>query len=102
MSKVVDLHVPLSKPEVKEFDGELHVNVPGVIKIARDGDTPRCRALVRFYSAEWRALEGRPLTVSQRETEAFKAAYQRMVRKFGVPPIDWSSRPQVPGDGGGQ
>ena len=90
MTKVVDLHPPLSKPEVQEWDGELFGNVAVIMQIARDGDTPKCRALVRFYSAEWRALEGKPITAKQRETHAFLAAHRRMVRKFGVPEIDWS------------
>ena len=93
MSAVVDLHPPLSRPEVREFEGGTYVNVPGIIRIAREGDTPRCRALVRFYNAEWRALEGKPLTSKQRETDAFLAAHRRMVRKFGVPEIDWTVRP---------
>lgn len=92
MTKVVDLHPPLSRPEVKSFDGELHVNVPGIMEIARKGDTPRSRDLVRFFSAEWRALEGKPITAKQRETEAFLAAHARMVRKHGVPPINWRER----------
>lgn len=87
MTNVTKLHPDLSAPEVIERGGVEYVNVPGVIEIARNGTTPQARALVRFYSAEWRSLDGKPISDKQRETDAFYAAWQRMVRKFSVPPL---------------
>ena len=86
-SNVVDLHPPLTTPMAIELDGEPFVNIAGVLQMARENDTPQCRALTRFYGAEYRARQAQPLTEIAREWEAFQAAWMRMVAKFGVPPI---------------
>jgi hypothetical protein len=89
MSQVVNLHPQLSKPEVMraDVDGGYVMNVAAALQLARDGDTPQCRSLTRFYAAEYRALEGQPLAPAAREWAAFEGAWRRLVRKFGVPPL---------------
>ncbi len=98
MTNVVDLHPPISTPKAIEVgdDCEAFVNVAGIIKMARTNDTPQCRALARFYAAEYRAIAAQPLTHEARELQAFKGAWQRMTRKFGVSPINWDGLPTVP------
>ncbi len=97
MAEVVDLHPTLSEPKSIEIAGEDFVNISQIIEMARGGDTPQCRALTRFFNAEYRALGGSPLSEVKHEEEAFGRAWQRMIRAFGVPPIaGWDKPPLAP------
>lgn len=86
-AKVIGLHPPLTPPKVMHLEGEAFVTVSGIIQMARDGNTDQCRSLVRFYNAEYRTRQAQPITPIALEWEAFAAAWDRMVRKFGVAPI---------------
>lgn len=85
MNETTCLHPPLSQAKVTrhpEIDGEYLVNIAGVIRIAKDGETPKARALYRAFCAEFRALEGRLITDEAREQAAFKAAAESMGWRF--------------------
>lgn len=58
------------------IDGEPErmVNMDAVIKMVRDGGTPRSRQLYRMYRRAYRRLEGRPISDQKRREDAMISA----------------------------
>ncbi|MBX9859030.1 MAG: hypothetical protein K2Y20_05480 [Sphingomonas sp.] len=84
ISGAVPLHPPIGKPRVLHHAGlgEDMINLPGVIALAKRGDTPQAKRLYRLYLAEYRALDGQPLTQEKRQETAIFAAFKRMGVNF--------------------
>lgn len=77
---VIDLHPQVSEPKVipAEVDGGYLINVGGIIEIAKNGESPQAKRLYRLFLAEFRALNGQPLSPSEKEQQALFAAFRRM------------------------
>lgn len=77
---VTSLHPPISETKVihdPTVDGELLINIAGVVALVKEGETPQSRHLYRLYLREYRALEGQPLAHEKREESAMLAAFQK-------------------------
>lgn len=95
---IENLHPPLSQAKTlhdPRVDGEYLCNVPAAIKLAKEAGTPEGRRFYRAYVAEYRALDGQPLTHTKREEQAFFAAAKRVGWNF----VDIGP-PDRPVDGG--
>lgn len=88
------LHPPISEVSIisrPDIEGEYLINMAGVVRLAKEADTPQGRRLYRLYCAEYRALEGSPLSHEKREETAMLAAMKR----FGMNLVS------LPGDDAG-
>ncbi|MGN6421990.1 MAG: hypothetical protein ACTHLA_01635 [Asticcacaulis sp.] len=79
MKPITQLHPPISETKFipADVDGGYLINCAGVIEIMKVGDTPQCRRIYRLYLAEYRALDGQPLSHEKKEQEALMAAFRR-------------------------
>lgn len=80
MGSVIEFHPPLGHAAAikdPEVEGEYLVNIPGVIRILKEGETEKSRAVYATYVAEWHALAGQPLSAEGREEQAFRTAIAR-------------------------
>jgi hypothetical protein len=80
-ASIDQLHPPLSQARTlydPRVDGEYLCNVGAAIQLAKDAGTPEGKRFYRAYVAEYRALNGQPLTHEKREEQAFFAAAKRV------------------------
>lgn len=86
------LHPPISPVSIihrPDIEGEYLINMAGVVRLAKEADTPQGRRLYRLYCAEYRALEGSPLTHEKREEQAMLSAMKRFgMNLVGLPGDD--------------
>lgn len=73
----------LADPQV---DGGWICNIAGVVEIAKNSGTDRGRFLYREFQRAWRASEGSPEGVQQRERSCFQTAWSALMRRYGPAP----------------
>ncbi len=71
---------PKTRIEMIDGEPERMVNIDGVIRMARDGGTPRSRQLYRMYRRAYRKMEGRPISDQKRREDAMISA----IRDLGI------------------
>jgi len=79
--RVHRLHPPHSAAQTfydPRVDGDYLCNIGAAIQMAKDAGTPEGKRFYRAYVAEYRALDGQPLTNEKREEQAFFSAAKRV------------------------
>jgi hypothetical protein len=79
--RIDHLHPPQSKAQTihdPRVDGGVLCNIGAAIQLAKEAGTPGGKRFYRAYVAEYRALDGQPLTHEKREEQAFFATAKRV------------------------
>ena len=75
---VTPLFPDLGAPKLFEAGGMDLLNAAGVLELAKRSGTAQSMAFLKAFNAEWRRLDGQPMTDKARQNTAMRAAIKSL------------------------